>query len=516
MNLTTINKSVRSAFHAAGYRGQGTTVALIDSGCNLRDNRVACVPGFDAPDAEGHGSMITALLLEWLPECRILSYNIKGGTAFGSITNALRDILQRAKAGGQYLVNVSQATGYDADHEQLINELVARNVPVFAAAGNDGGEGIGIYPSHYWAPICVAALNNDGSRASFSTFHGEMDFAEVGTGVAVTVNGVTGVYNGTSVACPILLAKAALVVCEQPGITEPQLYSTLKAAAVDLGAVDCDPYTGWGHVAPKPRGKEENVSRIPAFLAYLETKLGNIYVWGAQGQVVSSMANPEVWIKSRETSTKNADRAIAFYKKVKASGKNPIEAYDCSGLIMYYVQNLMGWSKGDSSAEGLYSTCKKLTKAQLEAGDLCFIYSAKEGKMVHVGVYIGDGQTVEAYGRDRGVVKLPLSAGEWTHYGRLAVLQEDTKEDNTVAKVITKNLKYDADVEALQKALNALGYPCGTPDGKAGDNTLNGIAAFCAAHSAPVTVETPAVLPDEIALSVEISGKRYELTLKQA
>lgn len=167
------------------------------------------------------------------------------------------------------------------------------------------------------------------------------------------------------------------------------------------------------------------MSRITDFIAYLESKLGNVYVWGAQGQVLSTMKDPIKWIISMETKKgqKQVERAIAFYKKVLAAGKSPIEAYDCSGLIMFYVQNLKGWSKGDSSADGLYKASKKITKTQLQPGDFVFIINPATGVMRHVGVYIGGGQTIEAYGRDLGVVKRPLSAGEWTHFGRHPVLQ---------------------------------------------------------------------------------------------
>lgn len=505
MNLTTINKGVKAAYHAMGIKGAGITIALIDSGCNIRDNRITRVPGFDAADAEGHGSMIAALLLEWLPECRILSYNIKGGTAFGSNTNALRDILQRAKQGGRYLVNISQDFGYDADHEQLINKLVARNVPVFAAAGNDGGEGIGIYPSHYQSPICVAALDNDGSRAAFSTFHGEMDFAEVGTGVSVTVNGKAGVFNGTSVACPILLAKAALMICERSTITEPQLYADLKACAVDLGTGGYDPYTGWGHTAPKPIAKEEKpvVSKhitvrygdsgaevvllkgylmrlgylkistkptfgsdtlravkafqkargldvdgvcgpitwkaidaaiaaldkpktlVARFITWLRIMLGDIYGWGAQGEDLTAMKDPEGWLKKIETSTTNANRAIALYRKRKAEGRCPIRAFDCSGLIVRWLLD-NGILKSDASSRGLYAMCEPIKdRSALIPGDFVFRHNGL--KIHHVGVYIGDGQVIECMGRDDGVVERPIDkSGKayWNRYGRLKALQK--------------------------------------------------------------------------------------------
>ena len=57
------------------------------------------------------------------------------------------------------------------------------------------------------------------------------------------------------------------------------------------------------------------------FIAYLEEQAANhsIYVWGGQGQDHTTIS--EAWIRERETSTDNANRAIAFWKKqVKGYG----------------------------------------------------------------------------------------------------------------------------------------------------------------------------------------------------
>lgn len=219
------------------------------------------------------------------------------------------------------------------------------------------------------------------------------------------------------------------------------------------------------------------------FINYLKSKLGNVYVWGAQGQVVSSMADPEAWITKMEKKNGQSyvDRALKFYRQTKASGKHPIEAYDCSGLIMYYLQNLKGIYKNDMSADSLYKKSVKITKEQLQRGNLVFIYNKKKSKMGHVGVYIGDGMTIEAYGRDKGVIELPLSKGEWTHYGRLEVLG-GVQELAEVIKLTSPMMRGEP-IRQLQIALNGLGYPCGEADGIAGAKTIAALEAFVAAHS---------------------------------
>lgn len=500
MNLTTINKATKAAFHSAGYKGQGITVALIDSGCNLKDSRVTSV--LDAPDTQNHGTMIASLLLDWLPEARILSYNIK---AF-SVTDALTDILQMAKQGGRYLVNISQGMGYDAEHERLINELVALNVPVFCAAGNDGNESIGLYPSHYYAPICVAALDNTGERAPFSTFHHEVDFSEVGMGVVVDGK----VYNGTSVACPILLAKAALMLCQTP-MTEPQLFAALKAQAADLGAVGKDPYTGYGHVPAMPMRKEEKqkVVRLTPkqLVAYFQKAVsdGWGYVWALNGELYSR-EKAEYFHKIQRNTSPNRDPKTYWLKDcAKWIGKM---AADCSGGIVGAFRSVDPSYK-DTGANTFFSQCTEKGKISTipEIPGLCVW---RDG---HIGIYEGSGYALEFRGTDYGCVRTKLKDRDFTNWGKLRDIQYET-EVNIVPKVITKNLAYDADVQALQNVLNALGYPCGVADGKAGDNTMKGIAAFCTAHSEPVTVEKPATLPDAITLTVGVGDKKYTIEMK--
>lgn len=160
------------------------------------------------------------------------------------------------------------------------------------------------------------------------------------------------------------------------------------------------------------------------FLAYLEKQVGHIYVWGAQGKNLSTLENPEQWIKNRETSNTNANRAIALYRKKKAAGVNPIIAYDCSGLVMYFLQNLKKIYNTDLSAASIYTKCEKLGREDLEPGDFVFRHNGK--KVHHIGVYVGGGKVIESMGRDVGVVKRDIDASGvkyWNRYGRLEALQ---------------------------------------------------------------------------------------------
>ena len=220
--------------------------------------------------------------------------------------------------------------------------------------------------------------------------------------------------------------------------------------------------------------------KIDDFVAYLNSHLGDAYVWGAQGERVDNRADLEKWVRHKETSRREADRALAYIKK---AAKTPLYAFDCSGLIIHWLRDIRGLIDSDTNAQGLYRQCKqqgKLGAWQMQAGDLVFRYSFVKGKMGHVGVYVGNGMVIEAQGRDAGVVMRHLSYGGWTHQGRHPALAEDTAP--TVFR-LTSPMMHGKNVKLIQAALNACGYDCGKADGICGKATMTAVKAFATAHT---------------------------------
>ena len=251
-------------------------------------------------------------------------------------------------------------------------------------------------------------------------------------------------------------------------------------------------------------------NKLKEFLDYLEEQVTNhsIYVWGAQGQ--KSPTITEAWIKKRETSDTYYKKAVAFWKKQCDAGYGEVlRAFDCSGLGMYWLQNIKKILKNDCSAHGLYGKCKKLTKADLRVGDFVFKLNSS-GRATHIG-YVADTSlnVIEAQGRDYGVVKRSLSKGGWKAYGHPPFWTEEEiaeiegkEPPEPSGFIFTRVLKYGCkgdDVVELKKLLTAKGYDGFTPgnrnfyrltedkvmefqksagltvDGKAGKNTITAL-----------------------------------------
>ena len=211
------------------------------------------------------------------------------------------------------------------------------------------------------------------------------------------------------------------------------------------------------------------------FTEYLKEQVRNhsIYVWGAQGQKKPTITAE--WIRKREKTKRNADRAIAHWRKeVEAGYGDVLRAFDCSGLGVYFFlkHDLIDH---DVNAEGLRSLCSPITRSEVREGDMAFRISG--GRAVHVGYAIGPDRVIEAKGRDVGVVESKISG--WDRFGRPPFF---------ASRILKLNNPYmrGEDVRRLQLALKEQGYDPGQIDGIYGKKTERAVRRFQRANGLKV------------------------------
>lgn len=216
------------------------------------------------------------------------------------------------------------------------------------------------------------------------------------------------------------------------------------------------------------------------FLSYLEAEVQNhsIYVIGAQGQRGAEVT--EAWIRKRESVAKNAERAVAYWKKQCAQGyEGVLGAFDCSGLGMYWLQNQKQLYKSDMTANGMKHKCTQMDKAQLRKGDWVFILD-DTGKATHIGYIVdADLNVIEARGRDYGVCKAPIS-NRWNWYGRPGIFKSEIEGNSMNITRILRIGDTGEDVRAVQQALISKGYslPKHGADGSYGGETQDSVQAL--------------------------------------
>ena len=160
---------------------------------------------------------------------------------------------------------------------------------------------------------------------------------------------------------------------------------------------------------------------LTEFLLYLESQIGQPYLWGGQHTKLTPDNYVSV-ITRREKKEENRDNAIAFCKKKFDEGATVLYAYDCSGLGMYFLQNLKHIFKSDMTANGMMQQCEIVTEAK--CGYWVFRTDEK-GHATHIGYMVSDTELIEAKGRKYGVVRTKYRSSAWNKIGKPKCIEFD-------------------------------------------------------------------------------------------
>ena len=130
---------------------------------------------------------------------------------------------------------------------------------------------------------------------------------------------------------------------------------------------------------------------------------------------------------------------------------------DCSGLFswafsqlggyMYHGSNTM-WNKYCTS-KGKLSSGKRTDGKELKPGTAVFVLKDGDNRS-HVGLYIGNGEVIEASSTETGVVKSKITNSKWKEWGELKGVDYETG-----ASIPSSSLVGSAVVNAVRVALRS-------------------------------------------------------------
>ena len=172
---------------------------------------------------------------------------------------------------------------------------------------------------------------------------------------------------------------------------------------------------------------------------YAVNAVGGGYCWGADGQVCSPAVRRELANRTSNTETRNNLRGLC----AKWDGK---KVWDCSGLFRGAWRALLKYRSG--GATGIYNKWCSMTGTidTLPDEPGIAVFRGTPNNMEHVGLYIGNGEVIDARGSAKGVVRGTLeSYGRWTHWGRLEDV--DYSEGETEEKPTVTDVKWHATVK---------------------------------------------------------------------
>ncbi|MBD5523645.1 MAG: S8 family serine peptidase [Lachnospiraceae bacterium] len=205
--------------------GQGVKVAVLDSGVSgnsdivpIEDINKSAESG--ANDTNGHGTHVAGIIAAKLngvggagiaPEAEIINVkiaNAAGGTSDSRIIQGIRAAIGKAD-----IMNLSVGgLGENPAVQKAVDEAYEAGIALFVSAGNDGGS-VMCYPAACNHVICVAAIDNNNQRASFSNYGAWVDLSAPGVDIWSTgTNNDFEIMSGTSQASPVAAGEAAVIL----------------------------------------------------------------------------------------------------------------------------------------------------------------------------------------------------------------------------------------------------------------------------------------------------------------
>ena len=207
---------------------------------------------------------------------------------------------------------------------------------------------------------------------------------------------------------------------------------------------------------------------IELFIYALENLWG--YIYGTWGQKVwtQTLQNQKVnyMVTNYGEDWKNSDAAKAdkYYYSAK-DGKKWIGHYvaDCSGLFRWAYDKLGQKIAHNSntiwasycSKKGDLKNGKRTDGMELRPGTAVFVKkktSSGSYNRSHIGLYIGNGEVIEASGTNAGVVKSSITNKKWVEWGELKAVNYDNTE--IPAEPVTPEPIPEVPVEEPTKKIN--------------------------------------------------------------
>ena len=166
---------------------------------------------------------------------------------------------------------------------------------------------------------------------------------------------------------------------------------------------------------------------LTEFILYLIQQLGMPYLWGGQHTKLTP-ENYKTVIARKEATEENRRRVEAYCEKMFARGYEVLYAYDCSGLGVYWLQNVTHLWKADVNANTMMHRCTDLDTAGPPAkGWWVFRLDDQKKRAVHIGYMIDNEYLIEAAGRKYGVVKTKFRANDWDVWGIPKVFEDEIR-----------------------------------------------------------------------------------------
>ncbi len=237
-------------------------IAIVDTGIDSTHPDLASkvvgeysYVGKSARDGFGHGTHVAGIaaaatnngvgIAGMCQTCGILSVKVLDDQGSGYLSDVASGIIYAASHGARVISLSLGGSSVSQTMRSALAYAVANNALPVCAAGNSNSS-MAPEPAYWYDCLSVIATDQNGTKASFSSYGPKDDVAAPGVAILstmptypVTLNTKYGYFtnydalSGTSMATPAVAGIAGLVLSQNPNLTPAQVKGIIEAAAGD-------------------------------------------------------------------------------------------------------------------------------------------------------------------------------------------------------------------------------------------------------------------------------------------
>lgn len=214
-------------FNGHGTHTSGTVAAVTNNGVG-----VSGVAGGFGPSEPGCKIM-----------CLRIGYSFNDGGVENGRTHMsyVAEAFRYAADNGARAINYSFGSSNGGGIESATDYTIGMGVLISASAGNSNNSVFGYLQSRSDV-LCVASVQSNGTKSSFSNFGTAVDVSAPGSSIRSTVsNHYTAgyaTYSGTSMAAPHVVGQAGLIWSLNPFLTRQEVFDRIKTTTTNIDALN--------------------------------------------------------------------------------------------------------------------------------------------------------------------------------------------------------------------------------------------------------------------------------------